>query len=249
MRHFHLYSFAALIVLLLTQGLSASEVRGVIIKADDKSHEVTLEARGKGMRGAVLKFVTNADTQVRLGNQPASLADLAPGKRVRVVYKEREGRLIAFSIQITSLPLLLPPGGLPFGGPPAPNPPVSNDPNAITGVLRRISVTEGEIIVVASGGGSENEMVVIVADSARILRDGKPIRLEDLKENESVVIHAVKKDNKFVARSIELGATTGLAPPPQAQNQGQNRIQKIRRILQTIDKYLEMMGEQQPPPP
>jgi len=247
MRHLHLYSSAALIVFLPIGALSASEVRGVIIKADDKSHEVTLEARGKGMRGAVLKFVTNADTRVRLGKQPAGFGDLTPGKRVRVLYEEREGQLVAFSIQIISLPLLLPPGGPPFGPPPpGPNPPVSNDPNAITGVLRRVSVTEGEIVVVASGGG-ENEMVVTVADSARILRDGKPIPLEDLKENEPVVIHAVKKDYKFVARSIEVGAAVGSAPPPPPQDE--NRIQKVRRILQTIDGYLEMIGGQQPPPP
>jgi hypothetical protein len=247
MRRLHLYSSAVLILLLPTRDLSGSEVRGVIIKADDKAHEVTLEARSKGMRGAVLKFVTNADTQVRIGKQPAGFADLTPGKRVRVVFEEREGRLVAYTIQIVSLPLLMPPGGPPFGVPPGPgaNPPISNDPNAISGLLRRISVTEGEIVVVAAAGGGENEMVLTVADNARILRDGKPIRLEDLKENEPVVIREDKKDNKLVARSIEAGTATGLAPPPAPQDE--NRIQKVRRILQTIDGFLEMVGKQPPP--
>jgi len=223
MRNAILHTSTALFVAFFIQSLNASEIRGLIIKADEKTHEITLEGRGKGLRGMVFRFVTNADTQIRIGKQPASFADLVSGKRVRIVYEEREGRRIADLIQIVSLPMLLPPPGPPS----EPMPPMSSDPNAIAGLLRRVSVTEAEIVVVSSARGekSEKETVVTVADNARVLRDGKPARLEDLKENEPVVVHVEKKDGKLIARAIEVGATSG------ARSQGSG----IRKGASTFD--------------
>jgi hypothetical protein len=243
MRNKITYLSGPLVVLFSLQGLMASEIRGVIIKADEKNHEVTLEGRGKGLRGVVLRFMTNADTQIRIGKQAAGFADLVLGKRVRIVYEERDGRRVADVIQIVSLPMLLPP---PPGPPSGPMPPVSNDPNAISGLLRRVSVTEGEIVVVSSAPGErlEKETVIAVGDHARILRDGKPVPLEDLKENEPVVVRVEKKDGKIIARSIEVGAVSNV-PPPSSQPPG-NRVEKVRRILQMIDGYLQMIGERPP---
>jgi hypothetical protein len=241
MRNKIVYAAGALIVVFSVQSLMASEIRGVIIKADEKNHEITLEGRGRGVRGAVLRFVTKADTQIRIGKQMAGFADLAPGKRVRIVYEERDGRRVADVVQIISLPMLIPPPGPPAG----PMPPASNDPNAISGLLRRISVTEGEIVVISSAPGerAEKETVITVGDHAKVMRDGKPVQLEDLKENEPVVVRVEKKGGKIIARSIEVGAASNAAlPPPQPAG---NRIEKVRRILQTIDGYLQMIGEQQ----
>jgi hypothetical protein len=222
---------------LMAQSLPASEIRGIVIKADQKGHEITLEARGKGWRGVVLRIEINDDTQVRQGKQEARFADLAPGKRVRILFEEREGRRIASTIQIVGLPALFPSPGEAT----APGVPMTKDANAIAGVLRRISVTGGEIVVVSVAPGEkvERETTLVVADNAKIVRSGQPIRLEELKEGEPVVVHADKNDGKLLARSIEAGSTAGISPatPPR-----ETRIEKVRRILQRIDGYLQMVG-------
>ena len=84
-------------------------------------------------------------------------------------------------------------------------PPLATEPedaNAIRGVLQRVAVTDREIVTVGpnSKGEEEVETTISVPQSASITRDGQPIKFEDLKEGQSVIVHADSRNGKIVAK-------------------------------------------------
>jgi Cu/Ag efflux protein CusF len=221
-------SLGLLATLLLAVPVSAAEIRGIVAKADPDRKEFTIEARGKGMRGALLTFQVDGDTQIRKGKDAGTLADLSAGERVRVVYDNDQGRRLALLVTI-QVPL--------FAPTPAPAvAPVPHSSNGLSGTLRRVALTDREIVVItpAPQGGVETETILLVPQDAKITRDQKPIRFEDLKEGEIVTVTPEKKDGKLLAQSIQIGAGVPSAAAPPADN----RIAKIRMVLKMIDLYL-----------
>ena len=77
--------------LALTGAASAVEVRGVIAKVDADKKELVLDGNGKD-RGKTFTFPLTDDTRILLGSKAGTAADLAPGKRVRVDFEERDGK-------------------------------------------------------------------------------------------------------------------------------------------------------------
>jgi cold shock CspA family protein len=246
---------------ILSLGLAApaAEVRGVIVKVDPKNHEVVIEARGRGMRGREFTFVLSKETEFRRGKETAREADLSPGERIRVVYENDPGnrRAVRVTIQGAALAELAKPAPAndikpgpsdirpgPNDIKPGPNDikPGPNDANTVSGVLRRVALTDREIVVVGPNpaGRAEKENTIFVPESAKITKDQKPIRLDDLKEGEQVTVQIEKDAHEIAAKSIQVGA---MVANPKMTNPGPrgDRIEKARRILQIIDGFLSGM--------
>src|SRR5437660_1247845 len=148
--------------LLLGLTATAAEIRGVIIKADAAKNQLTIEGRGLGVRGVIVTFQLDQGTQIQVGRKPATVADLALGKRVRVVYDFQGDQRLALLITVQ-------------GGPPTPAPPAvpaGDNANSVSGTLRRVSFTEREIVVIrpTTSGGAEVETTVSVPDDAKITK-------------------------------------------------------------------------------
>ena len=90
--------------LLLIASAAADEVRGLLVRIDPDKKELQLEVRGP-RRGAMLNLTIGPKTQVLIGGQPAALSDLAPGRRIRVVFEQRDGKAVAQVIRAFGLGL------------------------------------------------------------------------------------------------------------------------------------------------
>jgi hypothetical protein len=213
--------------------IAAAEIRGVVIKADDKKQELTIDGRGKGARGLVLKFTLDQDTEILVDKKPGKVADLVPGKRVRVVYDLQDGRRVARLITLHGNAAAAAPALAPS----------SRDANTVAGTLRRVAITDRELVVVNAGpkGGAELETTIQVPESIKISRDQKSIRFEDLKEGEQVSVATEKKDGTLTARSIQVGA----APAANSGSGEERRIERLRQILKMVDEILQRMDERQ----
>jgi hypothetical protein len=223
-------ALSLLVTACLAWGAIAAEVRGVVIKADDTKKELTIEGRGKGARRLVLTFVIDQDTEILVDKQPGKVADLVAGKRVRVAFDLQSGQRIARVITLHGA------GGAAPALLPAPK-----DANSLAGTLRRVAFTDREIVVIHAGakGEAEVETTILVPDSAKITRDQKPIRFDDLKEGDQVVVPTEKKDGKLMARSVQVGA----AAPANPRASDGRRIERIRQILKMIDEALQRIDQ------
>ncbi len=244
-----IYSMSLVGILTLGLAAPAAEVRGVIVKVDPKNHEVVIEARGRGMRGREFTLALSQATEFRKGRESAREADLAPGERVRVVYEDETGtrRALRISIQGGALAQQARPAPAndvkpgPNDAKPGPNDakPGPNDANTVSGVLRRIALTDREIVVVAPNpaGKQEKETTIFVPESTKITRDQKTLRLDDLKEGEQVTVQIEKDAHEVAAKSIQVGAAAVSAKMtnPRARGDG---VEKARRILRIIDGFL-----------
>src|SRR5262249_51170492 len=116
------------------------------------------------------------------------------------------------------------------------------DPNAVAGVLRHINYTEREIIVVSgTQQKQEKQHSFQVPGKTKISKDGKPFKFDDLKEGQSVVVYSETRDGKRTATAVEVGAT---AVKPAADQPKAARLERIRRILQMVDSFLEMAQQE-----
>src|SRR5689334_9724835 len=86
------YSSALLAALLFAASALAADIRGVITRIDPDKKELVLEARGIGVRGTVLVFTLDKNSQIVVGQQPGQLNMLAPGKHVRISFDTRNGK-------------------------------------------------------------------------------------------------------------------------------------------------------------
>jgi hypothetical protein len=213
---------AALCILPAAYG---SELRGVIREVDVKNQEIVIDGKNHGLRGVPVLLAIDGNTQITIGKRSAALADLSAGKRVRVFYDTQNGKAVARSITIL--------GSQP--GEPTPPQPLIADANTIGGTLRRLAVTEREIVV-ATANDKDYGRTFIVPEDARIYRDQKPIHLEDLHEGEGVLVHVEHKDKEFLAKSIEAGTPLANAAKPK----GKDRIERLRQLLKTLDTFLQM---------
>jgi hypothetical protein len=231
----------ASLVLWLAGGLaSADEVRGVIVKVDAEKKEVLVEVRSPRARGLAMTFTVDGETRIQIGHRPAGLVDLQAGERMRLRYESRDGRRIALSISAH--------GGKRMPEPPArPEPLARSDANTVTGILRRIALTDREIVVVGPGskGESDAETTISVPEKTAITRDGKAIKLEDLKEDEQVAVPVEKLGGKLVAKSIQVGGSAAAPPRPTARN---DRIERLRMALRLADWILQQIDSQQKEP-
>lgn len=203
---------------------SAEEIRGVIVRVDLERGELQVEGRGIGRRGLAMSFTLNKGTQVLFGREPGALSDLAPGKRIRVVFESPGRRAISLHL---------------FGFGPARqeamSSPRTSAPSSVSGLLMRVSYAERELVVVGPGsGGPETETIIHVPKEARVSQDGKLIPFEDLKDGREATVQVEKQGKRLLARSIQVGA-----PVPETAAGG-GRIARIRRILRVADRLLEL---------
>jgi hypothetical protein len=232
------HSFLGLVVgLLLGLPASAAEVRGVIVKADGDKNQLTIEGRGLGVRGAIMTFQIDKETQIQAGHKPLKMADLITGRRVRITYELQGDRRVALVITLLGLQ---PGSALPAV------PPATNGTN-LSGILRRVSFSEREIVVISSDakGNVEVETPVWVPEDTKITRDQKAIPFEELKEGDAVLVQIEKRNGKLAAKAILLGAPGNVNKPVEP---GQNNIQRIRQALKMIDIVLQMMEQKQKSP-
>jgi hypothetical protein len=229
------FVLSVVIPLLLTVAASAAEVRGVIAKVDPDRGEIVIEGRGLRGRGVTFTFTVDKDTRILFGQEPGKLTDLAPGKRIHVMFEVHGDRGTALLIQAHGTPASATPAPVP-----APAPAAAGD--AITGTLQRLALTEREIVVVGPGPkGPETETTIAVPDDARVTRGDKTISFDDLKEGEQVAVTAEKRKSRLTAVAIHAGggkppaATT--APPP---GKGE-RLQKILTVVGEVLRGLEEM--------
>jgi hypothetical protein len=255
-QHFPLKCWLAAVgsALVLSAPVLADDVRGVVVRADNNRHELVVEGRGKFARGAVFRFALDKDTEILVGQNRGELADLTPGKHVRVTFENDNGRPRALSVRVPNLAALgqgiLPAIGGPAAPPPAPVPALAGGPTSVAGTLRRISYTDREIVVVAAGpkGAAAMETTVQVPPSAKISRDQKPIAFDDLKEGEPAVVETQKKGNQLVARSVQAGIATAAAPAPAPPPGPERKIERVRQILKMIDAALAGLEHRQSEP-
>jgi hypothetical protein len=117
-----------------------------------------------------------------------------------------------------------------------PTPPAPADGGALTGTLRRVAITDREIVVVGPGAkGPETETTVTVPETAKVTRDGRAIEFAELKEGEVVAVTAEKKDGRWTAKAIQSGAA-----PPSSES---NVVPRVRLILRIVDGILQQMEQ------
>jgi hypothetical protein len=250
---------ALAILLLVAAAAPAAEIRGIISRIDPARKDLVLDARGIGVRGTVLTFTLADSVSISDGTNALKATELAPGQHIRIVYEVRDGKNVITSIRtdrvignvLKALPALVPGGPAP-GAPALPADhnmlpmPAKLPADSVTGTLRRVAFTEREIIVATPGeGGQEKYTVLSVPENVRVLRDGQPIKFEDLKENDQAIVRIEKRNGQQVAASIELGqqaqATVQSVTPAST-----SRITQLRMLLRVADQFLEQLEKQQP---
>ena len=201
--------------------LSAAEMLGVVTRIDLEKKELALDGRGAA-RGKTLTLVVAEDTRVLFGKQAGAPTDLAAGKLVRVEYETRDSQQVAVVIHALGVKPKT-----------ASTPAVPADKGAIAGVLRRVALTDREVIVIGPGEkGKETETTVAVPESARITKGGKAVTLEALKEDDQVSIVAEKRDGRMTASAIQVGAVAV---------EKSNVVPRLRLAIKFADYLLQKM--------
>jgi hypothetical protein len=232
------------IVLSLATGLvflaaaAADEARGRIVQIDPDKKQIRLETR-RPVRG-VLDVKIDAKTQILIGGQPATLTDLAPNRRIRVVFEPCDGKPVAQVIRALNLNLAQPQ--------PAARPAPPKDGEGVAGTLQRIGLADSEIVVIGPGPkGPETETTLAVPEGTAITRDGKKIALDDLKEGEVVTVKTESRKGKLTAVSIQVGQAAAVAQPPAPPRR--ELIPRLRQALKMADELLREMEDRNGPSP
>jgi Cu/Ag efflux protein CusF len=206
--------------LILPAALSAAEVRGVIAIVDLPKGELVLDKVKP--RTADATYRVTDKTQVFFGKEPGQLKDVPSGRHVNVEFEEQDGRRLVTVLQV-------------HGRPPAVKAVV--DDSTISGTLRRVAVTDREIVVVGPGAkGPETETTIAVPETVKVMRDGKAIPLDELKEGEGVTVGVDRKDGRLTARTLQVGVA--VAPAKES-----NVVPRVRTILRIVDGILQQMEE------
>jgi hypothetical protein len=240
-----LFATSILGLLLVSASVFSEEVRGVIDKVDAAKGEFSVTVRGRGPRGLSLSFKLAQDAQIHAGRQSTDLSDLHPGERARVYFETRDGQRVAVDVSVRRLLLGAPASSIGRSEElPAPTP-IPADPNTVIGVLQRVALTDREIVIIGPGakGEPELETTLAVNEDARITKDGKPIKFEDLKEGVRVTAHFQKHGDKMAADSITVGDKA-----PQTAAAPNDRIERLRQVLRLADFFLQQLAEQKGAP-
>jgi hypothetical protein len=228
--------------LLLVTAASAEEARGRILKIDPDKKELRVEGLGP-WRGTVLDLKIDPKTQILVGGQPATLDDLAPSGRVRVVFEKRDGKAVAQVIRSLGLLRLMQPPQPPQPRPAAP----LKEGEGVAGTLQRVALTDREVVVIGPGAkGPQTETTVAVPEGTAITRDGKKITLDDLKEGETVTVRTESRKGRLTAVSIQAGKAAAAQAP--AMPPRRDIIPRLRQALKLADELLREMEEQGAPP-
>lgn len=195
----------------------ADETRGIVSKVDPQKKEILIEARGKGMRGEHVLFSLDDNTRYLAGRRAAQLADVSPGRRVRIQYDSRDGKKLAARVEL-------------LGGAAVASQPSALEDNAVAGTLRSIDRTEREIVVVAPG----SEVTLAVAPDAVVTRDGKAIAFDDLKEEQQVAVKVEMQGDRRVAKAIVVGVKV---------DKEKHGVERAREILKRIDEVLQQLEQ------
>jgi hypothetical protein len=216
------------LLLLCTSVVHAEQMRGVVTSLDLDKKELVLEGRGIGKRGKSFTFVLGKDLAVTWGDMAAGAADVCAGQNIRITYESKDGDSVAVQIQIQ-------------GRRPAAKPKVDGD--RVTGLLRRVGLTDREIVVASPGPGNKETYTTLpVADDAKIMRDGKEIAFDDLKEEERVSVKVEVRKEKKVAVVIEVGVP---GKAMEAKPDEPSKLAKVRLILKIADTILEGIEKRQ----
>jgi hypothetical protein len=233
------YSLSLVTGLLILSAASADEARGRIVQIDPDKKELRLETRAP-VRG-MLDLKIDAKTRIFIAGQPATLDDLAPGRRIRVVFEPRGGKPVAQVIRSLGLNLLQPPAAT------RPAAAAPKEGEGISGTLQRVAVTDREIVVIGPGAeGPQTETTIAVPEDTAIMREGKKITFDKLKEGETATVKTEMRKGKLTAVSIQVGqaAAARAAAPPR-----RNLIPRLRQALKLADELLREMEEQGTPAP
>jgi hypothetical protein len=193
---------ASAMLLFIGGKVFAEEVRGVIAKVDPDKKLLVLEGKNRGFKGLVLHLKLRDDTEVMVGRKPAKIGDLVPGKRARVLFETQGTERVAIRISVA--------GSLSSADSPSPPPTIAkklpSEGSPVAGTLRRISLTDREIVVISPGRArnSETETTFLVPDNVKVVRNQRAIRFEDLREGEQVSVSGANQDGKLVAQTIEV---------------------------------------------
>jgi hypothetical protein len=244
-------------IVLLAEAARADEARGTISRIDPDRRQIVVVVSGRGVHRLPMTFDLDDNSQITAGNQAAKITDLRTGQRARISYEMHDGHRVAVGISVRGRLGDIDLGGLlggALGGPSSGKsgePPLASEPqdaNAIRGVLQRVAITDREIVTVGpnSKGEGEIETTISVPPSASVTRDGQPIKFEDLKEGQSVTVHADSRNGRIVAKDVQLGRAPAR---PAATTARSDRIEKIRHFLKLVDALLEQQqsGDQAKP--
>lgn len=210
-------------MLLLAAALSAAEVRGVIASVDLKAGELVLD--NVKPRRADSTYLVNDKTVVQYGKEPGTLKDLPSGRHVNVEFEERDGQRVVTALRV-------------HGRPPAVKAVADN--STMHGTLRRVAVTDREIVVIGPGAkGPETETTIAVPETVRVVRDGKAIPFDELKEGEGVTVTVEKHDGRLAAKTLQVG--TAVAPLTATPS---NVVPRLRLILRIADGILQQLDKQ-----
>jgi hypothetical protein len=239
------------IALLVPAGrVVAEEVRGVVSGVDLSKHELRVDGRGPA-RGETVTFTLDDKTLVLFGSQKGSAMDLNPGRRIRVEYEVAgDGTHIARVVRAAGRPLAA--RATPAGRITPAAPPVATGPNAaatgdaVTGVLQRVARADREIVVIGPGAkGPETETTVAVPEGAKVVKEGKPSSLENLKEGDAVAVRVERRDGKLTAVEVQAGPGAALSAATPAPDRSQ-MIPRIRQALHMADEVLRHLDSQKP---
>jgi hypothetical protein len=122
-----------------------------------------------------------------------------------------------------------------------PRPGTKTDENTVAGTLRRVAVTDREVVVIGPGArGGETETTIRVPEGAKLFREGKAVDLRGLKEGEPARVRVSRRDGKLDAVEIQSGPGTPMAAPAKGR---EPLLPKLRRALQMADQFLKMLEE------
>lgn len=221
-------------LLVISSTTLADEVRGRIVRYDPDKKELILQGRGRD-RFMQFRFALDDKTEVLCAGEAGTAADLPASAPARVLFDEEDGKAIARVIRV--------PRALASRRPAAPGAPATPapSPDTVVGALQRISRFDREIVVMS---GSQGETTIAVPKETPIKRDGKEVRLDDLKEGEQVTVQTMRKDSQLTARSIVIGAG-GAEESGSTEQVRKDLVPKVRRALQIADMILRQIEEAQ----
>jgi cold shock CspA family protein len=231
------FSLSVLTALFAFSLASAEEARGRLARIDPDKKEMQLQIGGPLRGRAMLRLSLDAKTEIFVGGQAATLKDLTEGQRIHVVFQERDGKAVARSIHALGLRAMQ-------QRPETPLPPPRKEGDGLTGVLQRVALTDREIVLIGPGAkGPQTETTFIVPEKTPILRDGKKIAFDDLKEGETASVQAESRKGRMTAKSIQVGKASAEVPAQPATPPRRNLIPRLRRALQLADELLRQMEE------
>ncbi|HWG45699.1 MAG TPA: hypothetical protein VN688_23260 [Gemmataceae bacterium] len=227
--------------LVLVAAASADEARGLIVRIDPDKKMLQLEGRGP-WRGTLFDLKVDPKTQILIGGQPAALTDLAPGRRIRVVFEPRDGKPVAQVIRAFGLGLMQPRLGQSL---PANLPPPRKAGDGMVGTLQRVALTDREIVLIGPGAkGPRTESTIAVPESTAITKDGKNIAFDTLKEGETATVTTEMRKGRLIAKSIQVGEAAAAARPA-ALPPRREIIPRLRQALKLADELLREMEDRQ----